>query len=454
MRLTPVLNIPPVFHFWKDFGAGKKRRIPFYQIWKKRWRLDVGRREIRDYTLRADQLPAGSRVLDAQDFMTCHIDSLPDDIIEAKNKRIIYDHPWPFNVKIDDYKDRTPYYSYKIENRFFVPREDGLVLTNTVLMEDQMKAKPPIEPTEDHLAVVRRQYKWATQGDSILIKLPRVREFPKMNKKLPRVFGSSEERKEVHVLSSLADISQTILAQHYSKNKDCDEQLNELINRRSLAFPHCATPINRQSEILVLDLCLDTLSLSKSPIKPLNSNPSQTRDIAPVDISPRTWRSLIEKNRDYPNNWTFTLPRRAFPHTVQIGSRIKRFQREEDEMLARSLVHAYGLTTQYARFRALENQETDESNRSTLVLQDPQDVVVPHDNDILKDPIMLQVIALQQRSNSFHFLRFQLNTLKIDDSNPNRIKNQAWYSGPISDIDQVFRYYLDFQAYHSEVSRA
>lgn len=416
MKLSPVLNTQPIFHFWKDFGAGRKRRIPYYQIWKKNWRLDIGRRKVEDFTLSHDQLPPGSRILDAEDFMTAHLDAMPDDIMKAKNEKVVYDHPWPFNVNQDRFKNQTPHFLYTIDTRFYVPREDGLVLTNTLLVDNNFEPKPPFEPTEEHLSLVKRQYDWATKGDNVLVRLPRIREWPKINIKPPAKYGITKERQEVNIINSLSEISQTLLSQYYNEKKD--EKLAELLHRRSLAFPHCDIAINRHSETIVLNLCVDHMTLSHSPLKPIDLNVDLTRDSDPVDISPRSWKSVLEKSRNYSNDWTFKLPCHAFPHTIQLASRIKRNHRNQDEMLARSLVHAFGVTSQFARSAAL---------------------------DTLKNPVVLQVIGFEAPLN-FYFLRYQLNTMDFDDSNPRRVKNQAWYSGPVNDLHQALRYYIDFQS--------
>lgn len=413
MRLTPVLRLPPVFHYWKDFGAGKKRRITVYRYWRRVWKLDIGRTPIEDFTLTKDQLPPGSRILDAEDIVNASVAAMPDDIIRSKNEpKTVFDHPWPFNYEANPMRTKTPYYFYSIASRFFVPRDDSLVLTNSVMMNDQMKAGPIFEPTDEHLEMVQRQYDWATKGDNILNKLPRVWKLPGLNRKPTRTYGIHKERQETHVLNSLDELSQTFLAQHYHAKTDHTDKLDQMLRRRSIAFPLCNASIVRQSETTVFNLCIDLMSTSNIPIQAIDPNPESTREMVPVDIAPRTWKSLLEKSRLYPTNWDYHFPSDACPHTIYLASRTNRIHRDNDEMLARCLIHAFALSSQIGRLRSM--------------------------------PVVLQVVGFDLNLNSFHFLRYQLNTLEFDDSNPSRIKNQAWYSGPIKDLGDAFRFFLDF----------
>lgn len=452
MKLSLVLYSPPKFHYWKHFGAGKKRRIPFYKQWWNYWRNTIWRKPINDQTLSIQQLPPGSRILDAEDFMQGPIDALPDEIIRMKNEKIVYDHPWPFNVKLDSVKNQELMYNYTIESRFYFPRLDCQILSNTIIETDKLEAKCPIEITDEHLDVLQRQYDWSTKNDSVLVRLPRKREWPKINLKPKSKYGLTKERQEMNVMSSLNDFSQTLLAQHYSKQQNLDE-LKELLSRRSIAFPYCQVPFERDNKKINLDLTIDFLSIGDSPIELINPHPENTKLKEPVDIHPRSWRSLIEQTRNYEPNWCFSLPRNSHLHTIQLASRIKRDHRDEDEMLARSIIHAHGLTSQYARLRNYEQSEinrSEDSKHSSIVLQDPLKFSRGHDEDLLERPIVLQTIAFELPLGNFHFMKYQLNTTEFDDSNKNRVKNQAWYSGPIRDLREALSFYLDFQGQRLE----
>ena len=181
----------------------------------------------------------------------------------------------------------------------------------------------------------------------------------------------------------------------------------------------------------------------------IEANPMETCAKEPISIHPRSWRSTLEVSKRYTPEWSFTLPRDVHLHTIQLASRINRDHRSDDEMLARSVVHAFGLTSQFARLRSFENNRLNlklsESGVSgTCVLNDPLSVREANDKDLLEQPIVLQTISYDKPLGNFYFMRYQLNTLKFDDSNPRRVKNQAWHSGPISDLTQVLRFYLDF----------
>lgn len=448
MRLSLVLNSPPRFHYWKHFGAGRKRRIPFYKHWWNIWRNEIWKKTIEDHTLSIEQLPAGSRILEAEDFMTCHVDALPDEIIKSKGEKVVYDHPWPYNVTLDPIVKQDLMHYYTIETRFYVPRQDCQVLTNTILETDKLEANPPLELADEHLEIIKRQYDWSTKSDSVMVRLPKKREWPKININPVAKYGVPKERQEMNVLNSLNDFSQTLLAQYYQQHPDQDK-LDDLLRRRSLAFPVCNVPFERDDRKMNLNLVIDSLSLSNSPLEVIDPHPEETRNKEGVDIKPRSWKSLLEQTRKYEPNWSFSLPKDSYLHTIQLTSRIKRDHRDVDEMLARSVIHAYGLTSQYARFRNYIKNEvnrSDDSKQSSVILQDPLKFAGVNDEDLLEQPIVVQTIAFELPLGNFHFMRYQLNTAKFDDTNRERIKNQAWYSGPINDLKEALRYYLDFQA--------
>lgn len=439
--------VAPKFHFWKEFGAGKKRRIPFYKHWWDQYRKNVARDKVADFTIPVSQLPPGARVLDAEDFMNGHISAMPDELIKSKGEKVLYDHPWPYDATLDPIKNQKPIHCYTISTRFFTPRLDCLALTNTLLETDQLKAKPPIEITEEQLDTARRLHDWSMKGDGVLTRLPRIVEWPRVNYKFPKRYGISDERKEVNIMCSLFDLTQVLLSQHYSQQKDI-EKLDELLQRRSVAYPHCQVPYQRQDRVLNLDLCVDSMSISDQPLPLIDCEPHLTKERDPINIHPRTWKSLVEQSRQYSPAWSFTMPRNSYPHTIQLAARIARKHRDSDEMLARSMVHAFGLTSQYARLRAYEKRlavDTDESKQASVILQDPLSICEVNDKDLLDQPIVVQTIGFELPLENFHFMRYQLNTVNFDDSNGTRIKNQAWYSGPIKDLGEALRYYLDFQ---------
>lgn len=449
MKLTAVLNLPPKFLYWKEFGAGKKRRIPYTKQWWDIWRYEIGRKKVIDHTLPLHMLPPNSRLMDAEDFMTGPIDALPDELLRMKNDNTLIDHPWPYNIKLDPKKNQELQYTYTIDTRFYIPRDDCLVLTNTVLETDKLKAMPPFEPTDEHINTINRQYEWATKGDTVLVRQPKARQFPRINLKPQAKFGVSKERQETSIMSSFDDYSQNLVAQYYHKLQN-REQLSEILDRKTIAFPHCLVPLERDSRKINLQLCIDIMSLSRQPLPQINLNPHNTVDKNIPNIKPRTWRSILEQTRNYEPNWSFTLPRNSFLNTIHLASRIIRVHRNTDEMLARSIMHAYGLGNQYARLKCYENKvlasKFDESKQASAILQNPMDEETVRQNDrkeFLEKPIVLQAIGFELPMGNFHFTRYQLNTTNLSG----QIKNQAWYSGPISDLTEALRYYLDFQSF-------
>lgn len=453
MKLSPILGLPPKFHFWKDFGAGKKKRMPVYKWWHDHYRGKIEREKPDDYTLKPEQLPPGSRLMDAKDFMQGHIDLMPDELIKLRDEgKELWDHPWPFNVRLDPIKSQDLVHHYNLETRFYVPREDCLVLTNTILETDSMQANPPFEMNPEQVEIARRHLNWAMQGDSILAKKPRRRQMPRIDQKPRRDIGIHKHRSEMNTMSSLSDITQLVLAQHLQQTGD-KSMLDDLFMRQSLCFPKCNVPLRRSDRLMNLDLCIDSLSLSNEPLPVINSKLEETKSKAAVDIKPRSWKSILEKTRSYSPDWSFSLPTKSNLHTIQLCSRIRRDYRDPDEMFARAVVHSFGLAYQFGRFKEYakllqSHQDGHSSKQGSVILQNPLNHQELQHKNALERPIVLQAIAFDQFQNLFHFLRYQLNTTSFDDQDESRLKNQVWYSGPVEDLEQVLRYYLDFQSFN------
>ena len=446
-----------MFRYWKHFGAGLQKRQPNFKMWRHVWIADIARRKIPDHTLPLDMLPPGSRLMEAEDLLEGHIDDMPAQLLEKKHaNKLVYDHPWPYNVQLDPVNSQEQFHCYNWESRFYTPRDDCQVLTNTIIETDLLEAHPPLEPSAEHIDYIKRQYQWATKDDSVLVRLPldRAPQWPKMNIRPRASYGLTKDRIETNIMNTMASYAQTVLAKYYHEQAD-REKLDEILTNRSLAYPHCSVPFERDNNRKIhMDLLIDSIMIGKKSLPLINAQPDDTRQREPIDIKPRTWRSLLPQSKNYSPSWSFTLPQHANLHTIQISSRIKRKHRDADEMLARSMVHAFGLASQYARLQAVYKDSIDSGsidNHASNVLQDPLSIRQVNHKDLLDQPVVLQTIGYDHILGSFLFMRYQLNTLNFDDNNPARIKNQAWHSGPISDLEQAFRYYLDFLTFDSSM---
>jgi len=416
MRITKVLNGPPVFRFWKEFGEGKtlKKRQGYLPQWNYKWNFFVRRMEIADKTIPQEKLPPSSIVMDASDFMVGHIDALPEKLMKIKSgEKVVYDHPWPYNFVEDPMKNQEPIYHYTIDTRLFSPSEDVQHFTNTLIETDRMKAYPPLAPTDKDFDQLQRKIDWALHKDSVLVRLPGRREFPKINMRPNARYGITDERAESNLLKSVAHYSQTVLANHSFHDK---EKFNQYLKLLVLSYPHCKVLFERDSHKIGLDLFIDHMTVANDPIPPINPSPDSTISKELSDIRPRSWRSVIEKRRFYENEWSFKFPHGSFPRTIYLASRIKR-DLPNEEMMSRNIIHAYGLTRQLATLKEY------------------------------KLPISLQVISYKLLPvKTFFFTRFQLNTLDFSG-----VKNQAWHSGPIEDVEEAFLYFLDFENVDSKV---
>jgi hypothetical protein len=456
MHLTQALRSAPVFRFWKHFGAGLQKRQPNFKQWKYKWYAHINRRKIPDHTIPKTMLPPGSRVMEVDELLAGPIEAMPDELIKMKHQQhIVYDHPWPYDVRQDPIKSQPLMYCYDLDTRFFTPKLDCLVLTNTLLESDQLEPSPPIEPNNENIEYLRRHYDWAAQADSVLVRLPRqVKDWPKVNLRPMATFGLTKERTESNLINIMSNYTQMLLTKHYHEQAD-ETKLNAILSQRCISYPHCQVPFEREpGKRINLNLFIDSMLISKQPLPQIDHKPAETKSRPPLDIKPRTWKSLLEQSRNYSPAWSFALPRNAHIHTIQLNSHIKRNHRDAHEMLARSIVHAFGVASQFARLQALAaasvpadlGSPTTDFHASCIV-HDPLGVGQVNDKDILDKPVVVQTISYDHQRGEFDFLRYQLNTLNFDDSNPARVKNQAWHSGPISDIDKALRYYLDFHSF-------
>ena len=291
--------------------------------------------------------------------------------------------------------------------RFFNPKEDIENFTHTIIETESMLPNPPFEPQADHIDQMQRSIDWALSRDSVLVRLPRKREFPKVNIKPRAKYGIHSERAERNVLKSMASYSQEVLSRQTLEDKG---KFEGYLNLNSLSYPQCRLLLERDSHHIGLNLFIDHMTVSRDPLPIINPSPVETELKRITDIHPRTWRSLLEKTNNYSNDWSFKFPPRLHPRTIYLSARIKR-DLPDEEMLARNVAHAFGLTNQLARHCSHEL------------------------------PIVLQVISYRsQPKEAFFFTRYQLNTLEFG-----AMKNQAWHSGPVEDRSLAFSYFLDFE---------
>lgn len=426
MKLTIPLCSPPKFHFWKDFGAGfRRRRYPFHKYWNNYWKRSILNAKIRDERLQPDQLPENARVVKAEDLVNIQ---LP----ETSNVEF-YNHPWPFNIEEDHVEKRPKVYAYNHLTRFYRPEKDALTLTNT-LMEPSLDVpcNPHLDLLTHELEIVNKRYLWSIKEDSSLFRLPRSKEYPRIDQRPRAKFGIPENRAELNVLTTLDDFVGTLIAQRCQK---INADLDNLISRRSISYPNSVVPLERDGHTINLCLSNDLVSLSKTPIPLMNQTPEVTLERPLVSIHPRSWRSILDETNQYYDNYKFRLPVDSHIHTLMLASRNLRIL-SEFESFAQSLMHAYGMATQMARLY---------KNAGPFVKRSPHSLLTSEINNLdqLEKPICLQTIVYNVKTESFHFTRFQLNSIKLDSN----IKNQAWYSGPITNFEEVLKFWIDFHAY-------
>lgn len=400
---------PPRFRFWKEWGAGKRRRIPYFKHWWNSWK-HFEMKEWPDHTINPSLLPANARIFNAQELMKLPVALMPDTIIQRKEDPVVYSYPWPFNVEQE--VKLQPAYHYSNSTIFFKPLVDPQVLTNTILEQSKLRARTKVKVSDQELALINNNYRWIMRDDSCLSRLPLRMQFPFFNRRPVRDVGRPREQKETHMLNMLNDVSQTLASKYYNEVED-DDSISRLLDKRSIPFPNCQVPINRDDLLIHLDLTVENLTISSKPLGVVNKSPEKTEDIELVSIKPRSWKSLMEQSCDYDTDTTFTVPPGSYPNLVQLAARINRTYKS-NELMARLMVHLHGVGLQFARQNTFDK------------------------------PLVLNGCAFDAQKENFHFMKYQLNTLDYSG-----IKNQAWYSGSIKSIDKALKYYLSF---HTEIT--
>lgn len=198
--------------------------------------------------------------------------------------------------------------------------------TNTVLEADNT-LPPPIADLEkqvtfsnDYVNVLNRKLTWAHEEDGLLRGLPKVYEYPKLNKPLRRQFGVPVYRKAFNSLLSFYDTCDLLVANNFHLN-----------DRRKIIFPSCLIAFERQNEHIILNLQCDFITTSfrdknessllcpSSNTSPLFSPSSESTIDRPLQsIHPCNWEICFDKSHFYNENYNLAIPSSSQIHTIYL----------------------------------------------------------------------------------------------------------------------------------------
>nr|XP_027198863.1 uncharacterized protein LOC113793096 [Dermatophagoides pteronyssinus] len=406
MKLTNQLNHAK--YFWWGKGWGTKPRINtdnFY--YKMQWKAKAKRPlEVIEQTL-----PENIKPIDPNIYVRQEI-----------NREFHIDHkfklPWPYSHRPikgtpedPNYKQETALVFHR-NKRLIEPINLPLHFTNSLLENDLpqsiLKFQNQIQFDDKLVDYCRRRFEWSLFNDCAMQKLPLNREFPYLDQKPPRVFGTTINRKECLILQTLYEISNSWTAKTFGYDPN-------LISMR-ISRPHCVYPIRRDEKYALLDLECDFVTIL-SPTSPNTSLKSIPFDPDYVEnasnrplksISPISWQVGFDNKNFYPDDFKFIIPAKSQIHTIFLSNNNVRLLNDEDYQ-GHGIMFCYGYAMQQAKL--LENHE--------------QKFV----------PQTIQCLYTSPKdSMKIGFVLFQLNSIAGDDS---MIRNQVWISEPRSVMDDT-----------------
>lgn len=267
----------------------------------------------------------------------------------------------------------------------------------------------------------QRRFEWALNGDSALRKLPLDREFPYLDQKPPRVYGTVVNRKENHLLQTLYDISSTWYSKCFGFNP------NVILQR--ISNPNNVLAVNRDDKFALLDLNCDFMTLllsvnKETPLKKQIFDPNfkfNTENKLLESIHPISWEVAFDMKNFYRDDFEFKIPVHSKIQTIFLSNNHVR-KLNDDDYQGRGIMFCYGYAMQQAK---LANY-----------------------NGALTKPITIQCLYTSPKEFKIGFVLFQLNTTNFDDQ---LIRNQVWLSPPRSLLDETHDAIIDvltMQSFH------
>lgn len=314
---------------------------------------------------------------------------------------------------------------FQRHKRLLEPIKLPLNFTNSILENDLPQSikefRDQIKIDDKFVNYCQRRFEWALNGDSALRKLPIDREFPYMDQKPPRVYGTVINRKENHLLQSLYDISST----WYSKNFG----FNSNIILQRISNPNNIFTLDRDDKFALLDLDCDfiTLLLSVNKEMPLKKQAFDsnfklnTANKLLESIQPISWEVAFDMKNFYRDDFEFKIPVHSEIQTIFLSNNNVR-KLDDNAYQGRGIMFCYGYAMQQAKLANF--------------------------NGTLTTPITIQCLYTSPKEFKIGFVLFQLNTTDFNDQS---IRNQVWLSQPRSLLDETQDAIIDvltMQSFH------
>lgn len=427
MRLTQVLRAGGNIVVTADtpkwlprkliWGYGKglwgPRKVKYTWISDFKWRLKQNGLKVETRTWESENRPPGTEAIDANLFAAVDLHE-PHEPLQF---------PWPFQhpkfvpkSREDPQFMQRPALVYEKHMTLYEGLKGASHFTNSII-ESEESLPAMIAETEARVTLddktsdlLKRRLQWSTRGDSITTKMPKYREFPRLNIRPLVKFDIHPFRKDMNILKSYQTVADTMIASRYG-----------FVDRRVVMWPKAKIAFEREGHLCLLDLTTEFVTTTSSPsvssgtqVPVFDPAPESTVQKTLVPIPPVTWKINFEETNFYPEKESWKLGVQK-PHQIQTiflanNNIIQRLQPDRF-IKGRSLLFMYGIAV--AQARRLYGSE------------DPQDPVNYTD---LPTPVTMQCVHYNMTKNNVIFSALQLNTLSFNEENS--LKNQVWTEGP------------------------
>ena len=433
-------------------GRGRKnvwgpRRIKYLwtSFFNHLWRLEGNR----PLTPTNEEVPPGTVIYDANEL--AQVELHPPEV-----SQIHIASPWPYEPKYvqgskdDPLYQQRPAFLYNYGLTLYEGIKGANHFTHSIVeensfpplllkLEERLEEMP--EVVEKFLPLLENRLHHALKGDSGLILLPKLREFPRLNWGQPRRADVHPFRRDELVLKAFSETSDLLVATKFSLNKN-----------RKIQWPSCIVPFERNELLCVLDLKTNWITaqaacpvfnepkssnvdiqeestsisqehsgkLAKTkfglrpvPLPLFSSEPSITLEKELPIIDPVDWRINFSETNFYPTTYDYSIPEPYRVNTIFLTNNTANPKPQPDRMVfGRGILYCYGYLVSVAR-------------RLYGLPRDPANEINYKD---LPTPLTVQLAFYNGTKSNIGFICFQLNTLSFDSN----MKNQVWLDGPYS----------------------
>uniref|UniRef100_A0A7G3AQR1 Large ribosomal subunit protein mL37 n=1 Tax=Lutzomyia longipalpis TaxID=7200 RepID=A0A7G3AQR1_LUTLO len=361
----------------------------------KRFWLSASQRLIRNTEVEtcADRLK-GATIVDANKIFKAQSKPAPKEVIK----------PIPT-------RKYPPIYSYNTDSLLIEGLEQAQVLTKSVavgnLPQRYTEFLDKLKIADDVHATVEMDILSAHLFDAEQKKTKRLHDPLRPAFNFPRVYGITEERKNILILDKL--IRQ---CERLTWNKA------EILQKKILHNPLIRVVFDKDGDKIGMDLAANLLISSKKPIDPLGKTSEDINEVIP-DLFPLKFTSSLKSIPNdgwetfYPLNSgnNFVTPHTVFPTFTSFTKTLHELPINKSQIRSRTLIYAFAAASSRAK------QQFGADVRK-----------LPH-------PIVVQ--SIHTNGQSYHFGVFQLNTLDLSGSDGEK---NVWYETEIEDLYESCSY--------------